>query len=224
MSDSLWSLCDCSPSTPLFMEFPRQEYGSGLPFPTPGNLPELNQGLNLRLLPLLHWQAASLSLCHVGSLSVQFSSVAQSCLTLCDPVDRSTPGFSVHHQLEFSQTHVISKPRKTREDRNCRSKLFRQPKYLELILLGWDPWTITNILQWLRKFRRDLPRVKGVERASLVVQSVKKLPSMQETQVQSLGWEKETATHSDILVWEIPRTEESGGLYGVTKSWTQLSD
>ena len=39
--------------------------------------------------------------------SVQFSSVAQSCLTLCDPMNRSTPGLSVHHQLlEFTQTHV----------------------------------------------------------------------------------------------------------------------
>ena len=39
--------------------------------------------------------------------SVQFSSVAQSCLTLCDPMDRSTPGLPVHHQLpEFTQTHV----------------------------------------------------------------------------------------------------------------------
>ena len=36
-----------------------------------------------------------------------FSSVAQSCLTLCDPVHCSTPGFPVHHQLlEFTQTHV----------------------------------------------------------------------------------------------------------------------
>ena len=38
---------------------------------------------------------------------VQFSSVAQSCLTLCDPMNRSTPGLPVHHQLpEFTQTHV----------------------------------------------------------------------------------------------------------------------
>ena len=37
--------------------------------------------------------------------SVQFSSVAQSCLTLCDPMDGSTPGLPVHHQLpEFTQT------------------------------------------------------------------------------------------------------------------------
>ena len=37
----------------------------------------------------------------------QFSSVAQSCLTLCDPMNRSMPGLPVHHQLlEFTQTHV----------------------------------------------------------------------------------------------------------------------
>ena len=39
--------------------------------------------------------------------SVQFSSVAQSCLTLCDPMNRSTPGLPVHHHLlEFIQSHV----------------------------------------------------------------------------------------------------------------------
>ena len=39
--------------------------------------------------------------------SVQFSSVIQSCLTLCDPMNHSTPGLPVHHQLlEFTQTHV----------------------------------------------------------------------------------------------------------------------
>ena len=60
---------------PPSMEFPRQEYWSGLPLP-------------------------SLSL-H------QFSSVAQSCPTLCDPMNCSTPGLPVHHQLlEFTQTHV----------------------------------------------------------------------------------------------------------------------
>ena len=39
--------------------------------------------------------------------SVQFSSVAKSCLTLCDPMNHSMPGLPVHHQLlEFTQTHV----------------------------------------------------------------------------------------------------------------------
>ena len=49
---------------------------------------------------------------------------------------------------------------------------------------------------------------------SLVAQMVKNLPSMQETRVQSLGredtLEKETATHSSILAWKIPWTEEPG--------------
>ena len=41
------------------------------------------------------------------STSVQFSSVAQLCLTLCDPMNRSTPRLPVHHQLpDFTQTHV----------------------------------------------------------------------------------------------------------------------
>jgi len=39
--------------------------------------------------------------------TLQFSSVAQSCPTLCDPMNHSTPGLPVHHQLpEFTQTHV----------------------------------------------------------------------------------------------------------------------
>ena len=40
-------------------------------------------------------------------IASQFSSVAQSCPTLCDPMNRSTPGLPVHHQLpDFTQTHV----------------------------------------------------------------------------------------------------------------------
>ena len=50
-------------------------------------------------------------------------------------------------------------------------------------------------------------------------QLVKSLPAMWETQVQSLGGEdpleKEMATHSSILVWEIPWTEEPGGLQSI---------
>ena len=58
---------------------------------------------------------------------------------------------------------------------------------------------------------------------------VKNSSDKQETRVLSLGWEdpleKEMATHSSILAWEIPGTEEPGGLvHGVAKSQTQLSD
>ena len=60
----------------------------------------------------------------------------------------------------------------------------------------------------------------------MVAQLIKNLPVMQETQVQSLGWEdtleKEMATHTSIRAWKIPWTEEPGGpqSMGVTKSWT----
>ena len=53
-------------------------------------------------------------------------------------------------------------------------------------------------------------------RTSLVAQLVKNLPTVQETQVQSLGredpLEKGMATHSSILAWRTPRTEKPGGL------------
>ena len=57
---------------------------------------------------------------------------------------------------------------------------------------------------------------KSLQGASLVAQTVKNLPVMQETQVQSLDQEdplgKGMATHSSILAWEIPWTEEPGRL------------
>ena len=57
--------------------------------------------VDLLLLGVSHY----LSFCRVEL--VQFSSVAQSCPTLCDPIDYSMLGFSVHHQLlELTQTHV----------------------------------------------------------------------------------------------------------------------
>ena len=52
--------------------------------------------------------------------------------------------------------------------------------------------------------------------ASLVAQTLKNLPAMWETQIQSLGWEdaleKEMATHSSILAWKSPWTEQPGRL------------
>ena len=65
--------------------------------------------------------------------------------------------------------------------------------------------------------------------ASLVVQMVKHLPAMQETQVRSLGQEdpleKEMATHSSTLAWKIPWTKEPGGLQSMrSQGRTRLSD
>ena len=52
-------------------------------------------------------QIKCVCVCVCVRVLVQFSSVAQSCPTLCNPMNRSTPGLLVHHQLpEFTQTHV----------------------------------------------------------------------------------------------------------------------
>ena len=73
----------------------------------------------LRVVELLHGIALQeqrsskhhgISVTHLSAMlcrSVQFSSATRSCLTLCDPMNCSTPGLPVHHQLpEFTQTHV----------------------------------------------------------------------------------------------------------------------
>ena len=61
-------------------------------------------------------------------LSYQFSSVAQSCPTVCDPMNRSTPGLPVHHQLpEFTQTHVIESVMPSRHLVLCRPLLLLPP-------------------------------------------------------------------------------------------------
>ena len=62
--------------------------------------------------------------------------------------------------------------------------------------------------------------------ASLLAQLVKNLPSVQETWVQSLGWEdlpeEGMATHSSIFAWRIPMDKEAcwATAHGVAKSWT----
>ena len=60
-----------------------------------------------KVMSLLFNMLSRLVITFLPRSSVQFSSVAQSCLTLCDPMNRSTPGLPVHHHLtEFTQTHV----------------------------------------------------------------------------------------------------------------------
>ena len=130
---------------PLSMGFSRQEYWSGLSFPSPGDIPNpgIESCLHCRqmLYPLSHQESptgeegraitntsrknkaagpkqkwcSAVDVSHgegkkqywIGTCNTQFSSVAQSCPTLCNPMDCSTPGFPVHHQLpEHTQTHV----------------------------------------------------------------------------------------------------------------------
>ena len=82
----------CDPRLLCPWVFSRQEYWSGLLCPPPGG----QSPSNADLITSLSWLN-----------TLQVSSVPQLCLTLCDPLDCSTPGFSVHHQLpDLTQTHV----------------------------------------------------------------------------------------------------------------------
>ena len=136
-----------TPGSSVHRIFFRQEYWSGLPFPSPGDRP--NPGIQPPSLVspilsgrffttnatgeaqmlwhtdsslpassvhgilqarILEWVAISFYRDFkilLKNTSVQFSSVAQSCPTLCDPMNCSTPGLPVRHQLpEFTQTHI----------------------------------------------------------------------------------------------------------------------
>ena len=133
-------------------------------------------------------------------------SVTKSCLILCDPMDCSLPGFhsalfhAVVNHCHFSIFWEIRLPLFT--DHPSKSILFLKcVLFLSLLELP-----IFNYYYY----------IPLLFRASLIAQSVKNLPAMQETQVQSLGredpLEKGMATHSSILAWRIPWTEEPGRL------------
>ena len=101
-----------------------------------------------------------------------------------------------------------------------KASFSRSHFFLAVILsIHWNSTTLNYILSWtvFRLFHNNhYIMSKLYERASLVVQMVKNLPVMQETWVQSLGredpLEEGMATHSRILAWRIPWTEEPGGL------------
>ena len=125
--------------------------------------------------------------------------------TLCDSLGCSPPGSTVHGILQARILEWVAIP---------FSRGSSQPRD--------QTWAV----QYLAPYKCSLPYVYFFfffpihlyhVSPSVVAQMVKNLPAMQETQVQTLGWEKplekEMATHSSILEWRIPWTEEpSGGL------------
>ena len=96
-----WAVAHQAPQS---MEFSRQEYWSGLPFSSPGDLP--NPGIEPET-PTQQADTLTAWTTREALCIFQFSSVAQSCPPLCDPMNHSAPGLPVHHELlEFTQTHV----------------------------------------------------------------------------------------------------------------------
>ena len=105
----LWAIAH---QVPLSMGFFRQEYWNGLPFPSPGNLPNpgiesASPALQSDSLPPEPPGKPVLDTWRLFCSSVQFRSATQSCPALCDLMGCSMSGFPVHHQLpEPIQTHV----------------------------------------------------------------------------------------------------------------------
>ena len=130
--------------------------------------------------------------------SVQFSSVTQSCLTLCDPMNCSTPGLPVYHQLpEFTQTHVhqvgdaiqpshpLSSPSPPAPNPSQHQGLFnestlrvRWPKYwsfsLSISPSNEHPGLVSSRMDWL-----DLLAVQGTLKSLLQPHSSKAFFSTQ---------------------------------------------
>ena len=103
---ALWTVARQGPPS---MKFSRQEYWNGLPCPPQGDLPDPEIEPASLVSPALagRFFTTSATWETLGLASVQFSSVAQAYPTICDPMNRSTPGLSVHHKFpEFTQTHV----------------------------------------------------------------------------------------------------------------------
>ena len=95
---TLWTVAH---QTPLSTGFPRQEYWSGLPFPSSGDLPDPGTKAACPTLAgrLFTAEPAEKSYIYIWS-EVKWSEVPQSCPTLCDPMDCSLPGSSIHGILQ----------------------------------------------------------------------------------------------------------------------------
>ena len=99
---TLWTVAY---QAPLFMGFSRQEYWNGLPFPSARDL--YDPGIEPASPELAGSFFTNSAIWETLNRFIQFPSVTQSCPTLCHLMNRSTPGFPVHHQLtESAQTHV----------------------------------------------------------------------------------------------------------------------
>ena len=172
--------------------------------------------------------------CKAGRISsVQFSSVAESCPTVCNPMNHSTPGLPAHHQLlEFTQTHahrvsdaiqpshpLLSSsllppiPPSIRVFSNESALHIRWPKYwsfsFSISPSNEHPGLISFRMDWL-----DLLAAQGTLKS--VFQHHSSKASMQDTWVQSLGredlLEKGLVAHSSILKFHGQWMEEPGWL------------
>ena len=142
------------------------------------------------------------------------SEVAQLCPTLCDPMDCSLSGSSVHgiFQARLLEWIATSFSRGSSQPRNrTRVSRITGRRFTVWAIVGY------NHLQ----FRLPFPSLCtfNVEQDFPVAQTVKNLPAMQETGIRSLGceapMEQGMGIHSNGLAWRIPWTEKPGRLQSV---------
>ena len=177
---------------------------------------------------------------YIRRLKVTYRSVARLCRTLCNPKDTCTAGFSVHHQLpEFVQTHVLwvgdaiqpshplSPPSPPALNLSQHQGFFLMswfftsggPSISKVSAKNVSPYYMDILIIRRKKcicksfsFRHYIYLI-----ASLVAQMVENLHTIWETPVQSLDkkdlLEKGMTTHSSILAWRIPWTEEPGTVW-----------
>ena len=160
-------------------------------------------------------------------LSFQFSSVAQSCLTLCNPVNCSTPGLPVHHQLPESaqiemvmpSSHLIlCHPLLLLPSIFPSIRVFSNESALRIRWLKYWSFSFSispsNEHLGLISFRMDwldLLAVQGTLKSLLQHHSSK----------ASVVRCSAMAPHSNILAWKIPWTEEPSGLQSM--GWQRVS-
>ena len=193
----------------------------------------------------------------ITGVLVQF--ITQSCLTLCDPMDCSMPGFPVHHQPSWSNScpssqwcHPIISSSVVPFSSCPQSLPALGPFPVSQFFISSDQsigvWASASVLLmyiqevshgskiyhfndvfWLDEdhpYYCPSPLWMGFPHGA----SGKESACQCKRHKRSLGWEDPLeeimATHSSILAWEIPWTEETGGLQsmGSKKSQTQLSD
>ena len=168
---------------------------------------------------------------HQVPLSMGFSRQGNwSSLPFPSPGDLLTQGLNpgpLHHRQILYQLRYQGCPWITRcslKRTNHEHSVFTQGSKSETVPLKLS--SLSTCLSWLvDSFSDELANTLGT---SLVAQTVKNLPTVQETWVRSLVWEdpleKGMTTHSSILVWRIPWTEEPGelqsmGLQRVIHNW-----
>ena len=212
---------------PLSMQFSSQEYWSGLSCPPPGI--SLTQGSNCIPLWLLHYkwilyswatrEAPSILLTAPHSAGKRESEVAQSCPTLCHPVDCSWPGSIVHgifqaRILEWVFISFYRRSPRPRDQTQVSCIVDRRFTVCHQEILWYPVAEINTWVVAVTKVCLWVCNLQGFSGGSVV----KNAPAMQETSETSLRsldqeepLEKEMATRSSILAWRIPWTEKPGG-------------